>query len=228
MLHRVTRALGAMFLFASAGLASQVDLTGDLGANSWTGTSFSPINTSTTTNFLHAVPGFGLIVGDVFANNTSGASFALRVTNLTFVITAPLGPSAPFTDVMLVAKHNYQTAGPGAYSSSHQLTGQWSALAGNAVSLDTVLDLTGTPLTLNTLSGINTGLTTSFNFGNPGLASTTTSPIFTIQTTLRLRIEANGTIVLPSSADVDVEFVPGAGTVAPLAMTGLIATRRRR
>lgn len=229
MVNRVMGLVGVLSVLATSVQGSQINVTGDLGPLSVTGTTYSPINTFTTTNFVLSVPGFGLLVGDVFANNTAGASFALRITNLNFVITNPLGPSAPLTDVIVVATHNYQTAGPGSYNSSHQLNGQWTTAAGNAASLDTVLDVTAaSPTTLLLLSGVNTAQTTTFNYGNPAIGATTSSAIFTIQTTLRLRLDGAGTIFLPSSADVDVEFVPAPSAAMMLGLTGLFAQRRRR
>ncbi len=227
MTIRCVGVLAALLAGASTTcLAAQVNLSGDLGAGSWTGVTYSPVNAFTTTSFSQAVPGLGSITGDVFSNNSAGASFALRVTNLTYTATIP-NPPLGLMDVMIVATHAYQTSGSGPYNSAHQLTGFWTTASGNAVQQDTILDLGNTNFMLPTVSQLNTGNTTSFNVG-AAAGSTTTSSIFLIQTTVRLRIDGTGSILLLSSADVQVDFVPAPGGIVLAGMGVLALSRPRR
>jgi hypothetical protein len=214
----------AACLFASVcAHASVVNVSGDLGTASVTGAFFSPINSSTITNFSLNLPGVGSIVGDVFANNTAGSSFALRITNLTYTAIGPTG----LLDVEVVAQHLYQTSGTGSYNTSHQLTGFWSTASNNAVQLDSILDFNVSNFSLPTISQINTGNTTSFNVGSAA-SSTTSSAMFLVQTTLRMRIDGAGSIVLLSSADTYVDFVPAPGAMAIAGLSAAFAVRRRR
>lgn len=72
---------------------------------------------------------------------------------------------------------------------------------------------------------MNATLSGSFNFGATGVSLSTTSAIFTIQTMLRLRIEGAGSILLPSSAGVDVNFVLALAAVSLVLLTFAIGRR---
>lgn len=212
---------------AAPSQASQIDLYGDLGLNNWTGALFSPINTSTTTPFSQIVPGFGNVAGDVIATNTLGLTFSLVITNLTYnalIVNPPNG----LMDIILVVTHNYQPASSGTYNGSHSLNGTWSTASLNAVQLDTIQDFGNTNVSLPSLFDLNTLNTSTFSLGPAGAFVTTASPVYTIQSILRLRIDGIGTITLPSSADVSATFVPGPGASALLGLAGLMGVRRRR
>lgn len=227
MAYRGICVIGVLSLAASTGSAANVDLLGDLGNVNFPGASFSPINSTVTTSFTHFIPGFGLVVGDAIAFNTGGTSLALRLTNLTFTVQSPIGPSAPKTDILLVATQTYQVPAATAYNSSHQLFGQWTTAAGNGATLTTILDFNASNTALATISILNTAQATTFT-GLSGIGGTTTSSLFTIHTSLRLTLDGTGSIQLPSSADVDVEIVPAPGAAATLGLAGLLAARGRR
>lgn len=224
---RIISASAGVTLLACTSLAADVYLGGDLGSNSWLGNNYSAINTFTTTSFTQTVPGLGTLTGDAFSNNTAGGSFSLRLTNLSFTMFVP-GPTSNTAEIILIATHGYQTAGSGTYSSSHQLIGFWTPATGNQAELYTLLDQYGGANQLPTLSGTNTAGTTFFNYGLSATGFTSTSTNFVIQTRLRLILDGTGTISLPSSADVEVNFAPAPGAASLLAIAGVCTRRRRR
>lgn len=224
---RIIPALAGVLLFVCAAHGADVYLGGDLGNNSWLGNNFSAINTSTTTSFTQTVPGLGTLTGDAFSNNGGGGSFSLRLTNLTFTMFVP-GPTSGTAEIILIASHGYQTAGSGTYSSSHQLIGFWTTATGNQAELYTLLDQYGGAVNLPTLSGTNTAGTTFFNFGLSATGFTSTSTTFFIQTRLRLILDGTGSIFLPSSAEVNVDYIPAPGAAPLLAIGGILGLRQRR
>lgn len=232
MLHRSIVALGAAAALSGLAHGAIINISGDLGSQSITnGTNISfnpsiPIFTSFT-----QVGANGTVSGDVVAYNPNGLNVSLAITNLTFsTFAAGPGPGG-VTDVQIVTHHYFQL-NASLFSSGHALSGTWSTHTNNAVTLASTVDYLGLNLALGTLGGINTGATSSFNFGNNGTTFTPLlvpgTTLFAIQMTLNLRVAPNGNIILPSSADVMVDAVPSPGAGTLLALAGLAAVRRRR
>jgi hypothetical protein len=219
MTHRSVVALGALSALAAASNAAIINITGDLGTQS--------ITNGTNISFNPSIPiitpfsqtgANGTVAGDVIAYNPNGLNVSLAITNLTFsTFAAGPGPGG-VTDVQIVTHHYFQLAGS-LFTSGHALSGTWSTHTNNAITLNSTVDYLGLNLALGTLSGINTGATTSFNFGNNGTTFTPTlvpgTVLFSIQMTLNLRVAPNGNIILPSSADVFVDAVPAPGAGLP-------------
>lgn len=223
---RRVRALAAVGALAGAPIAGaqSINLSGDLGATSWTGVGFSPINSTNTTPFAWAA-GNGTITGDVIvANDPTGTVFDLTITNLNYTCTAT--NTAGFGDVILVVQHVYVTSGAGFYTGSHTLNGSWTSGPGSVVQLDSVQDFGGSNVSLATL----TAMTSPFSVGPSSalVPSSNSAGVYQIQAVLRLRTDGLGTILLPTSAHVRAALIPAPGTAGVLALVGLVASRRRR
>lgn len=204
--------------------ATQVDLLGDLGNNSWTGALFSPINSTTTTSFTHTLPGVGSIAGDLIATNTGGTTFDLVVTNLTYTVVASPNTNN-LTDVLLTFTHDFMPLTlPNVFFSSHSLSGTWSTNPLHVVQLESWHDPFGNNIQLPSLSDTNTLSTTTFNLGPAGtlVPVPVTSGVYTIHAHLRLRMDGTGTIMLPTSADINVQAVPETASAALLLLGGAL------
>lgn len=232
MLQRSFVVLGALSVLSAGAQAAIINISGDLGSQSITnGTNISFNPTASVTTSFSQTGANGTVAGDVIAYNPNGLNVSLAITNLTFsTFAAGPGPGG-VTDVQIVTYHYFQLAG-NLFSSGHALSGTWSTHTNNAITLNSTVDYLGLNLALGTLSGINTGATTSFNFGNNGTTFTPNlvpgTVLFAIQMTLNLRVAPNGNIILPGSADVYVDAVPAPGAAMVLGLAGLTATRRRR
>lgn len=228
MAHRVTPIFVALSLCAAAAHGAGVTLSGDLGNNFWAaGGQFSAIGApNITTSFTQTVAN-GTISGDVIASNPTGFAFSLKVTNVVYTTFTP--GVANLTNIMLVATHGFQVGTAGNFFASHSLTGTWSAATGNTAQLDTTVDLNSPlPSNIQQIFLANTAGATSFASSSPAVGGATASPVMTIQTVLRLRIDGIGTTTLPGSADVDVTIVPAPATLGLAGFAGIALTTRRR
>lgn len=228
MAHRVIRTAAALSLCAGASHAALVDLSGDLGSNFWAGNPYSPIGSPTIITPFTQTFANGMVSGNAISTNTTGFAFSLKITNLTFTTFTPGPGPGGVTDILLVATHGFQVGTASNFFANHNLTGTWSTATGNTAQLNTVVDInSATPAPLQTIFLANTAGTTSFASSSPAIGGATSSPVMTIQMSLRLRIDGVGSTTLPGSADVDVTFVPAPATLA-LAGLGALATARRR
>lgn len=207
---------------AGPAAAQQINLYGDLGTNSTFGAPFSPINSTLTTPFTWSAPA-GSITGDVIvANDPTGTIFDLTITNLTYTCT--IVNAAGFGDVILQVQHAYATSGSGTYFGQHSLAGSWTSGANSIVQLDSIQDFGGSNVFLPSLIATSS----PFNLGPVSGSALTSSPVYNIQATLRLRTDGLGSIFLPSSAHFRATLAPTPGSIALLGLGGLLTSRRRR
>lgn len=220
-------AMLATALCASAAHAQSISMTGDLGTASMTGLAspISMMNSSALTSFSWAGPG-GSISGDVtVSNDPTGTIFTLGITNLFLTVTGPNSSGVPALDVTLTVDHLYQSIGNGTYNASHSLAGSWTNLPTSWVQLDSTQDVGYANQPLTTL--LATSSPFSLSNGAP-VVVTSGSGKYGIQAILHLYADGLGTINLPGSAHVNVEYVPAPGAMALIGIAGLLSTRRRR
>jgi hypothetical protein len=218
------RTLAALAASALAGSASAqlINLYGDIGTQFTTGAPFSPINTTLTTPFSWSNAN-GSITGDVIvANDPTGTIFDLTITNLTYTCITP--NTSGFGDVILQVQHAYATSGTGTYFGQHSLAGSWTSGPNSIVQLDNIQDFGNSNVSLPSLIAT----TSPFNLGPVTGFALTTSPVYSVQATLRLRSDGVGAISLPSSAHFRASLVPAPGSIALLGLGSLLAARRRR
>ncbi len=220
-------ASAAIAFFAGAAHAQNISMTGDLGTASMTGFA-SPISLTSTSNstpFSWAGPG-GTITGDVnVSNNATGTIFTLDITNLFLTVTGPNSAGVPVLDVILKVDHLYQSIGNGTYSANHSLSGTWTNSPASWVQLDSIQDFGYSNQPLSTL--LATATPFSLTAGAP-IVVTSGSGKYGIEATLHLHADGLGTINLPGSAHVTVNFAPAPSAMTLFGVAGLLSIRRRR
>jgi len=217
----------ALSLLAGTAHAQSISMTGDLGTASMTGLAspISMMSSSALTSFSWAGPG-GSITGDVtVSNDPTGTIFTLGITNLNLTVTGPNSAGVPILDVTLTVDHLYQSIGNGTYNASHALAGSWTNSPASWVQLDSTQDVGYANQPLTTLLATSSPFT--MTNGAP-VVVTSGSGKYGIQAILHLYADGLGTINLPGSAHINVEYVPAPGAMALLGIAGLVATRRRR
>jgi hypothetical protein len=216
--------LGGM-LSGMPGAASgqTINIVGDLGTGSITGTPSSGPNSTFTQAFTQTA-GAGNITFDVIvANDITGTIFDLTITNLVYNVTAL--NSAGAGDVSVIVDHTYLTSSVGPYLGSHSLSGSWTSGPMSDVQVDTIMDFGGANILIPSL----TATVSPFGLG----PATNTAPgnsagIFNIRAILRLHSDGLGSISLPTSYDITVQPVPEPATLSILAAAFAVGLRRRR
>ncbi len=204
------------------GQAQVINLYGDLGTNAWTGIGVSPPSSTFTQPFSQSAAN-GTITGDVIvANDPTGTIFDLTITNLTYNCTT--ANAAGNGDVIVQVLHSYIMGGPGPFTGSQSLAGNWTSGPNSLVQLDSIQDFGGSNINLPTLLAT----TSPFSLGPVSSLVFSASGSYQILATLRLETDGTGAINLPSSAHIHVDLAPSPGTCGLLGLAGLVAARRRR
>lgn len=209
---------------AAPSQAQQISIIGDLGTGGATGVPLSLINSTFTQPFSLSAPA-GNITGDVIVtNDPTGTIFDLTITNLVYNCIFP--NSSGFGDVSIIVQHIYQTPGPGSFTGSQSLSGNWTSGPLSVVQLDSLQDFGGSNVSLPSLIAT----VSPFNLGpvSASVTSSNSANVYGIQAILRLQADGAGTINLPSSAHIHVAPVPSPGAAGLFGLAGIAAARRRR
>ncbi|HVZ93285.1 MAG TPA: PEP-CTERM sorting domain-containing protein [Phycisphaerales bacterium] len=220
---------GAAALLGGTGSASAVgvSLYGDLGQPpGWSTQNIAWINTTDALHFSHALPGIGVVSGDAITTNTNGTQFDLVLTNFDFTSTSPTG--ALFIKLQVYNYFELATS-PMTFNATHSANGTWNVGEHSVIRFDSRQDFGGSDVHLPPLIADNLHQFSGFSIGPESATVTTTMPnVMFMISEIQMFIDGTGSIIMPSSYDVNATAVPAPGALALTGLAGAGALRRRR